>query len=347
MAHFLINQQSAQRTFLYRFLRLALFCVFLTFQACASQPQNNYSIPLEHFGETQTPAENENQQYTLSPRDVIDVIYRFEVSQSEKYRIAPQDKLNIRFLTASKYDDIYQVRPDGFISLPMAGDVKVQGMTVEEVQQSLTAAYQNILKKPEFFVNLTEFNVGLKDIQKSLNRTGTGQGMPITVRDDSTVTLPYLGEISVHQKALAMLTQEINDRYKQLIPGMTVDMILQSSGAKELYVFGEVNKPGSHAISHSVPIFAAMALAGGANFNASLNTVLVLRKEGSEMVGRIYNFENILAGKASAVIIHPDDIVYVPRSQLSDAAQTMQLISNILLFRGLSVNYTYRLDDNY
>ena len=330
-----------------RYLSLGgMVVLFSCLLACSPLPRDRYTIPLSHFGVKDEAGASENPQFALSPRDVLDVMYHFETVQSGKYQIAPHDKLSIKFLSAPAYDDIYQVRPDGYIALPLAGDINVRGMTVEEVQRLLVDTYRHILNRPEFFVNLAEFQVHLKEIQKSLSHPNLGQARLVAVRDDHKITLPLIGDLSVRDKTLEQLTREANSLYQEAVPGMSVDILLQTSQPHELYVFGEVNKPGGHAIASPVSIFAAMALAGGPNYNASLDTVLVLKKKDREMVGKVYDFNSLLTGKSDAVILHPDDIVYVPRSRLSTASQTMQYISNILLFRGMDVSYSYRLDNN-
>lgn len=327
---------------------VSLLLVSLLLASCGTLPEkSNYSIPLQHFGNKQKQAIAENADYKLQPEDVLDVLYHFNTLSTEIYRIAPHDKLNVKFLTASEYDDIHQVRPDGYISLPFVGDVKVAGLSVEEVKQTLTKLYQPVLKEPNFFVSLSEYQVHLKEIRASLDHPNMGQARLITVREDHKVSLPMLGDISIKDKSISALTAEANTLYANVTPGLSVDILLQESHPKQIYVFGEVNNPGGHLITGPVSLFQAVAIAGGANHEAELGTVVALTKENNEMVAQVFNLEDALNGKGAGLstILSPEDIVYIPRTQLSTTAQVMRSISEILLYRGTGVTFSYRLDD--
>lgn len=322
-----------------------LLCLLMAACTTPLPREKSYSIPFEHFaGATENNAPQKTS-FTLSPRDIINVMFHFNTVQAERYRITPHDKINIQFLSAPQYDNIYQIRPDGYLSLPLLGDTRVKGLTVAELQKHLSEAYSTILKRPAFFVSVAEYQVHLKEIRQSLEHPNLGQARQITVRDDYLITMPFIGEFSVHEKSMDEITKEANDKYEQTIPGLTVDMLLHESYPREIYVFGEVNKPGSYRVTGPTSIFAAIALAGGPSHEANLDTVLTMTKEGDEMAARTYNFNDLLLGKAHAVNLYFDDIVYVPRTQLSSMAQIMNYVSSILLFRGIDIGYTYRLND--
>ncbi|WP_028580741.1 polysaccharide biosynthesis/export family protein [Desulfogranum japonicum] len=323
-----------------------LLLVVLSINGCSTLPsQDTYSVPLDHFGTGDEPEKPVGPQYTFIPRDTLNIVFNFNTIQDETYRIFPHDKLTIKFLSAPVYDDIYLVRPDGYTSLPLIGDLKVKGMTVEQLKRKLIRSYTNILNKPEFFVALAEYQVYLKEVRQSLDHPNLGLARQVVVRDDYFVTMPMIGEISVAGKSLEQLTVEANQKYGDVVPGMQVDILLQETAPREIYVFGEVKKPGRHQISKPVSLFTAIALAGGANVDGNLDTVLTLNKEGDEMVARICNFNELLQGQGQASLLQPDDIVYVPRTRLSSAAQTMKYVSDILLFRGVDISYTYRMDE--
>lgn len=325
-----------------RCLALTGFLLFLLVGCSSLQEQKSFVIPFEHFG---NPAVGGKHPYELVPQDLIDVLYHFDTSQTGKYRIAPHDKLKIQFLTASRYNDLYQVRPDGFIALPLVGDLEVQGLTLEEVHGLLIDIYKDIINRPEFFVTFAEYQVQLKEVKDSLRHPSYGYGRLITVRDDYMISLPFIGEISIMGKSIAEVSKEANSRYGQILSGMSVDLLLQKSKPLEIFVFGEVKKPGSHRISSPVSLIAALAMAGGANSEARLDTVLVMRKEGDEMVATLCDFKALLSGTGVATLLHPEDMVYVPRSRLSNAARTVNYIADILLFRGMDIGFSYRLDD--
>jgi len=315
--------------------------------ACGTLPQKeNYSIPLQHFGKQKQNPEINLADYTLQADDVLDVLYRFNTISDEIYTVSPHDKLNVMFLTASEYDNIHQVRPDGYVSLPFVGDVKVVGLSVEEIKKKITKLYRPVLKDPSFFVSLTEYQVHLKEIRTSLDHPNMGQARLITVRQDQKVSLPLIGDLSVKGKSIAELRAEANVLYGNVTKGLSVDVLLQKSHPRQIYVFGEVNNPGGHLITGPISLFQAVAIAGGANHDAELGTVVALRQEDGEMVAKVFDLDNALngGGDALSAMLSPEDVIYVPRTRLSSTAQVMRYVSEIFLFRGIGVNYSYQLN---
>ncbi|OUR97984.1 hypothetical protein A9Q81_12025 [Gammaproteobacteria bacterium 42_54_T18] len=327
---------------------LIVLIVITGLSGCGTLPKaENYSIPLQHFGKQKQNLEENFVDYTLQADDVLDVLYRFNTISDEIYTVAPHDKLNVMFLTASEYDNVHQVRPDGYVSLPFVGDVKVAGLSVEEIKIKITKLYRPVLKDPSFFVSLTEYQVHLKEIRTSLDHPNMGQARLITVRQDQKVSLPLVGDISVKGKSIADLRKEANGLYANVTKGLSVDVLLQKSHPRRIYVFGEVNNPGGHLITGPISLFQAVAIAGGASHDAELETVVALRQEGSEMVAKVFNLENALNGNGQVLsaMLNPEDVIYIPRSRLSSTAQVMRHVSEIFMFRGLGATLSYRVDD--
>jgi polysaccharide biosynthesis/export protein len=74
------------------------------------------------------------------------------------YQIHKGDKLSIKFLYQPELSDAaVVVRPDGKISLPMVDELKVEGLTAQQVKKLLEKAYREILLDPEINVSIVEF----------------------------------------------------------------------------------------------------------------------------------------------------------------------------------------------
>jgi len=74
------------------------------------------------------------------------------------YRIRQGDKLSVKFLYHPELTETsLTVRPDGFISLQMIDDFRVEGKTAVELKTQLEKAYEEILLKPVITVSVLEF----------------------------------------------------------------------------------------------------------------------------------------------------------------------------------------------
>ncbi len=329
---------------------ILLSALFLLLSACGTFPkEEQYSIPLEHFGKNNTaPNSADLNDYVLQPEDVLDVLFHFDTLSTEIYRVAPHDKLSVKFLSASEYDGIYQVRPDGYISMPFIGDLKVAGLSVNEIQQRVTQQYRPILKNPAFFISLAEYQVYIKELRQSLDHPNMGQARLLVVRDDYKISLPLVGEISVKDKSVQAVKTEANQRYEKLFQGMSVDVLLQKTHPRQIFVFGEVNNPGGHFVNSDVSLFQALALAGGPTREAELSTVVAMTQIKGEMKAKVYDLEDLINGKSDkmSTLLSPDDVIYIPRNRLSTTAQVMRSVSEIMMFRGIGVSGTYSLNNS-
>lgn len=316
----------------------------LVLAGCASAPvSNEFRLPIKDELST---TERSSAQ-SMQPRDVIDVMFKFDTLNKSVYRLAAHDKLKIRFLSASEYDDSYQIRPDGYLSMPFIGDIKAAGMTVEEFRSRLEKLYEPVLKKPEFHVNLLEYQVHLKELQSALFHPTLGSSRLVTVRDDYKVTLPLIGEIVTKDKTLDEVKALANQKYSSINPGLQVDLLLQSSEPSRIFVFGEVKSPGAHPIVSPVSLMQAVAMSGGANSTAELGSVVAMRREGNEVVAKVFDLNDALRGQSSAFTteIRPNDVVYVPATRLSNSGQIMRQLADTLLFNGVGFGFSYRVDN--
>jgi polysaccharide biosynthesis/export protein len=76
---------------------------------------------------------------------------------SGRYRITPSDVLELTFPQVPEFDQTLMVQPDGYITLRAAGEIRVQGRTLPELQQQLYEAYEPILRDPSITIVLKEF----------------------------------------------------------------------------------------------------------------------------------------------------------------------------------------------
>jgi polysaccharide export outer membrane protein len=84
--------------------------------------------------------------------------------------------------------------------------------------------------------------------------------------------------------------------------------------SKKVFVFGEVQKPGTFTFEDGMSIVQAVTLAGGFTKTAAQNSTSVTRRvQGQEVKVRV-NVQDIALGKAPNFTLEPGDIVFVPES---------------------------------
>ena len=76
---------------------------------------------------------------------------------SERYHLQPSDVLEIHYRYTPEFDETVTVQPDGFVSLKIIGDVKLEGLTLEKIRAVILAKASQRLKDPEITLVLKEF----------------------------------------------------------------------------------------------------------------------------------------------------------------------------------------------
>ena len=73
------------------------------------------------------------------------------------YRIGPGDELALRFVVNPDLNAAAIIGPDGRAALPLIGPVKLTGLTIEEADQAMTAAYGAVLRNPQVEALVTAY----------------------------------------------------------------------------------------------------------------------------------------------------------------------------------------------
>lgn len=170
----------------------------------------------------------------------------------------------------------------------------------------------------------------------------------VTVAPDGRVALPLIGAV----RAADMTADELHDALvsayaTQLrMPELTVTP--RSYGSRQVFVGGEVARPGIYEMPANIDAFQAVALAGGFLPSARRGDVLVLsRAAGETQVTEIdLSSRAMRAGFPGAQPLQRYDVVYVPRSRISQVNLFMQQYVRDALPVQFSFYYDLRGDRN-
>jgi protein involved in polysaccharide export with SLBB domain len=93
-----------------------------------------------------------------------------------------------------------------------------------------------------------------------------------------------------------------------------VSVIIKEYNSKKIFVFGEVQKPGTFVFEDGMTVIQAVTIAGGFTKGASQNGTSVTRLVDGQEVKMKVPVQDIALGKAQNVALLPGDIVFVPES---------------------------------
>ncbi len=93
-----------------------------------------------------------------------------------------------------------------------------------------------------------------------------------------------------------------------------VSVLVKEFNSRKVFVFGEVQKPGTFAYEDGMSVVQALTLAGGFTKQAAQNSTSVTRHVNGQEVKMKVHVQDIALGKAANFKLEPGDIVYVPES---------------------------------
>jgi polysaccharide biosynthesis/export protein len=152
------------------------------------------------------------------------------------YKIGARDVLAIRVWREPDMSSSVVVRPDGKISLLLAGEVDAAGLTPEELGLRVAEAYSKILTKPE--VNVSVTSVLSKRYFLSGNVTQSG-AVPLVTPTTILQALSSagLGQWAKKSKIIVMRgTERIKFNYDEVIKGKKLEQNIFLQDGDHIFV---------------------------------------------------------------------------------------------------------------
>jgi len=280
--------------------------------------------------------------YELQPGDVLDLLFNIQSWDPEKeYRIALGDVISVRFPNVPELDQkLVKIPPDGSIDMPYIGWTRVHGQTVTELKATLEKKYQKVLRNPELYIVVEQYLTQINTMKEDLRTAPRGLSRLATIRPDGYITFPLIGDVMTAHKTIPQVKAFINKEFRKINYSLQADLFLETHANAHVYVYGAVDKPGAYEVPKPITALQAITLAGGSLIASNTDEVIVIRKHEKRMVARRINIKAALnlEENSSFFFIRPDDIVYVPRSRLQEAAQVSDEIARVIMFRGWQIN---------
>jgi polysaccharide export outer membrane protein len=147
-----------------------------------------------------------------------------------------------------------------------------------------------------------------------------------TIGPDGRLAMPLIGAI----RAADLTAEELHDllvtAYASHLRMPELTVTARSYASRQVFVGGEVARPGIYEMPANMDAFQAIALAGGFLPSAQRSDVLVMsRATGHSMVTEVdLSMRAVRNGLPGAQPLQRYDVVYVPRSRISQVNVFMQ-----------------------
>lgn len=290
------------------------------------------------------------------------------------YRFNVGDEFDLRVPDAAQFDMPLKVRQDGKVSVPLIGTLHVQGRTPEDVQdelrERLTALSGGSGNKEYLIQPNDELEVKFPYVP-NLNEA-------VKVRPDGKVQLQMVGMVQVEGLSPEELQSQLKQRYAKYlrVPEVSVVMrnfanqkvrvaggmgraglgdlrpniIAKSAQATQVFVGGEVARPGVLTYRPGLTVIQALVESGGHLPTGDISQMVLLRRGANNLmeVHPLKFGKDYMSRPDKDVQLQPFDVVLLPRSGIATLGdQLNQYVFNLFpILRNSSLGIAYDLRNN-
>lgn len=283
------------------------------------------------------------------------------------------DEFDLRVPDAPQFDQTLKVRPDGRFSLPVIGTVQALGRTPEAVEAELrermrqaggAGAETSYLLQPNDEVELKfPYHATLNDVVK--------------LRPDGKLQLPLIGTVQASGLSPESLRELLLGRYARVLRNPELAVVLRNATTQnvrlaggamaragladlqptiivrnaqpaQVFVGGEVLRPGVLAWRPGLTVIQAVAESGWYLPSAEISRLMVIRRTDdnrSEVLRPDFGYGLQRGEHRSDVALQPYDIVVLPKTSAANLADALnQYVFNLLPpLRNSSLGFSYVL----
>jgi polysaccharide export outer membrane protein len=161
-----------------------------------------------------------------------------------------------------------------------------------------------------------DYIIGPEDILEITVWKNADLSKLVQVRPDGRISLPLLGDISAVAKTPVQLTEEISAGLRAYMENPTISIMVKEVNSYQIYVLGEVNKPGKFPLKSKTTLLQGITVAGGFTPMAARNKIVVFRftKDGEGQTKLKASYDDIVVrdGANQNIELKPGDQIVVP-----------------------------------
>ncbi len=255
---------------------------------------------------------------------------------------APDDIVSVQVYGVKDYFVQQQVASDGTIAFPLVGSLPVSGLTVQQLEASLSAslAKSGMIQNPQVTVTAVSRPSAIVTVAGNVAKPGTfpafgnktlldylseAGGLNNSITSSSLINSPASSTVILIRPSLAQpvtitLGPDAAKSPYANIPLFPGDQI-RVGAVGVIYAIGAFKTQGAYPLKNTAPttVLQLLALAGGIGYEADSKDAHIIRTTGDRRYIVDLNVAKILQGKAADVALKSDDILFVPTNQMKAA----------------------------
>ena len=106
---------------------------------------------------------------------------------------------------------------------------------------------------------------------------------------------------------------KVETKYKDFVADPFVSIRVEGISSAEVFLVGQVTKPGAYPLSGNESVLQILTRAGGLTIFADRDEIRVVRREGAKVIEYVVDYDAILKGDLKQdILMRPGDRIIVP-----------------------------------
>ena len=257
-----------------------------------------------------------------------------------QYLLAAGDTIRLDHHLHPSLSGKHVVSPQGSISLGMLGDLRIEGMTREQVEAEIKTRYARIYRYPVISVAVEEYasyrftvlgRVEKPGVQRFgyaphlLEVLANAGAMPIL---DKQATLTQCAIIRDNKQMIWVdLKSLLNGNMAYNLKMKRGDLVfIPDSSETSIYVMGQVLRPNAYRLTPRMTLLDAIAQAGGPNEDAS-NGEIVIYRPGLDQIKKVSLQDLMKNAQTLNYELQDRDVVYVEKKSVANLGYVLKQIA--------------------
>lgn len=136
----------------------------------------------------------------------------------------------------------------------------------------------------------------------------------VRVRPDGMISFPLAGELAASGRTVVEITRDLEARLARYIPDLVITVTVVEVAGNQVFVIGQVARPGVFVMNPQLDVVQALSLAGGLTPFAQQKDIRILRREEGTQIAIRFDYTEVLQGRSLErnIPLKSGDIVVVP-----------------------------------
>lgn len=287
-------------------------------------------------------------QLKLSP---LEALRKFEPSADEEYTLGAGDEISIQFPGRAELASKDVVGPDGRITLPLSGPIKIAGLTREAAAKTIAGALSSYYTNLTATVEVTKYGSNHVTLLGNVKNPGAinFDQVPTLLEVLSKGGIENRPDGSIPEQCVIYRGDQVFwvDLQDLLSSGSPLadlrlrrnDVIfIPALSTRTVSVMGQVQHPGEIPLHHDSTVTSVIGEAGGLSDNAGGNPEIQIIHRSKGGNTQTIRFKDLLKPTGGLEIsLNPGDVIYVPKSGMAKTGFVLQQIAPFLTMGSIAV----------